>query len=134
MSILRRLVLVLAVTALGLAAARRSRPAPGVVLIDPIAPPLTRIESLGDRPLGPTAAPPQPGARPAGPPPPGQPPGPDPRGHSLRVAVEADASAIARVLGPERVAWALASRESLSADIAETATWQALVQSLRQPG
>jgi len=120
------LFLILVLLCLGLALGRRLAAPPGLVVVDPLAPPLTRIASLGDRTVGPEPRPP-PQRRP---PPSG---GADPRGHSLRLAVEADALAIAEVLGPERVGWALAQREELSAAYAETATWQALVEELEGP-
>lgn len=117
--------------ACAVADAQRGPPVDGVTL-QPIAPPLTRIRSLGDAPL---ASPPPPG-RPKGPPK-GPPPGPPPTGggappavHILRVQVEADASAMAEVLGPERVAAALRHREALSAFVGEGATWDALLPAL----
>lgn len=121
------LILGLGLLCLGLAVVRRLGAESALVVVDPLAPPLTRIASLGDRTLGPAMSP--------GPPP--RPPPPagghgDPRGHNLRLQVEADALAIAEVLGPERVGWALAEREALSATLAETATWRALVEVLER--
>jgi len=127
-SIQRVLFVGLSLLCLGLATERRLSPGPELVVIDPLAPPLTRIASLGDRTLGPEPRPP-PQLRQA--PPPSRPA--DSRGHTLRLAVEADALAIAEVLGPERVGWALAQREELSASLAETATWNALVEELERP-
>lgn len=129
----------LALCCLGLAARTRWAPPAPLVIVDPLAPPLTRIAALGDRSIGLPAAPPGPalGGAPQGPPLAGQgpPPAPpaDPRGHALRVQVEADALALAELLGPEQLEWALAQRERLSATYAETAAWQELALRLQAP-
>lgn len=115
--------LALAACVLALAAWRRGAPPPPLV-VDLLAPPLTRVGALGDRTLGP-----EPGSLPPATPPPA-----DPRGHALRLRLEAHGLAMAEVLGPERVAWGLARREELSAAHAETAAWQDLVVALQAPG
>jgi len=124
-----------------LVAAVAQRPAPfDEVVIQPVAPPLTRIQALGDAPLAGATPPPGPPRSPGGPPmgpPPGPPPGPPsdaggalPPGQLLRLQVEADAIAMAEVLGPERVDAAIARREALSAMVGEAATWSGLVSRL----
>jgi hypothetical protein len=106
-----------------------------------VAPPLTRIAALGDAPLAPETGPGGPAPHPPGGPhagaPPHGPPGPPPNAvdgvppeHALRVAVEADAIAIAEVLGPARVAAGVRQREALSGMLAETAVWDDLVTTL----
>ena len=118
-------------------AAVAQRPAPfDEVVIQPVAPPLTRIQALGDAPLAGATPPPGPPRSP-GPPPMGPPPGPPsdaggalPPGQLLRLQVEADAIAMAEVLGPERVDAAIARREALSAMVGEAATWSGLVSRL----
>ena len=120
--------------ALLLAEARRPSGPPELVL-QPVAPPLTRIAALGDAPLLPEPSgggpPPPPGHDPhrhiAAPP---HPPGPADLGHVLRLQVEADAIAMVELLGPERVAAAVAHRESLSALLGETRTWDDLIETL----
>ena len=122
--------LVLAFACLGLALHQARRPLPGVVVLHPLAPPLTRIAALGDAPIGPELSPP--GLPPPGLPPPGA--APDAQaGAELRLAVEADAVALAEVLGPVRVGYALTHREDLSATFGETATWDRLVAALQAP-
>lgn len=135
----------LALLCLGLALRARWAPPPPPVVVDLVAPPLSRVGALGDRTLGQAlTGPPLPGpsgpplAGPAGPPlagpagpPLAGPPGADPRGHLLRLRLEGHALAMAEVLGPTRVAWGLAQREALSAERAETGVWEGLVSTLR---
>lgn len=120
----------------------RQGPAAELVL-QPVAPPLTRIASLGDAPLlpegttvGPLPPPPQ-GDRTAEHPAARHPPGPNRNdaggtnlGHVLRIQVEADAIALAELLGRDRVQTAVAHRESLSALLGESRTWDDLLVEL----
>lgn len=114
-------------------------PAPHPPRVDPIAPALTRIATLGDRPIGGDAARGAPGgwrlaldrtvravgtpeqrraAESVRPPPP-------PAG-DLRAVLQADAVAMARVLGPDRVAAFVAERERLSGVLGEGRVWSRL--------
>ena len=113
--------------------------APPELVLQPVAPPLTRIAALGDAPLlpepsgGGPAPPPDhdPHRHQAAPPhPPGPAQGGSDLGHVLRLQVEADAIAMVELLGPERVAAAVAHRESLSALLGETRTWDELLEIL----
>lgn len=104
--------------------------------VDPVAPALTRIVALGDRPIGGDAPPGgwrfaldrviqargTPEQRRAAaalrPPPP-------PR-RDLRAALQADAVGMARVLGPDRVAAFVGARETLSRSVGEGRVWTRL--------
>lgn len=117
---------------LGLAVAEAQLGEPmNELVLQPVAPPLTRISALGDAPLLPEPPPP-PGPPPGAPPPAAPPPGPgaSPLGHALRVQVEADAIALAEILGPDQVDAAVDRREALSAMVGETRTWDDLVATL----
>ncbi|MCK6503723.1 hypothetical protein L6R53_10045 [Myxococcota bacterium] len=123
--------LALAASVLALAAWRRGQPPPPPVVVDLLAPPLARVEALGDRTLASSPA-----GRPLARPPASAPAAPPPavvQGHALRLRLEGHGLAIAEVLGPERVAWGLARREDLSAQHAETAAWRDLVVTLQGP-
>ncbi len=119
---------------------------PGPAWIHPLAPPLTRIDALGDRTLGPE---------------PGRPPDLLPalvalerrtgtqvaglgtsaadaaripllavRAARIRVQVEEDALSLAEALGPVRVGRIVGSPEALSAEVGEGAAWDRAVESL----
>ncbi len=115
----------------------RKPAAPTELVLQPVAPPLTRIASLGDAPLLPEpvdGGPPPPAGAPPRPHPERPGPGPGPGsadlGHILRLQVEADAIALVELLGPERVQAAVAQRESMSALLGETRTWDDLIETL----
>ncbi len=113
--------------------------APDTLVIHPVAPPLTRIAALGDAQLG-VAGPPArglvrlgvqravqqvgtPGQRAAAVfPPPSR--ASVERSRALRLAIEADAVALADQLGPARVSAFLAHKEDLSEWYGEGRTWQ----------
>lgn len=130
-----------------------ARPAadPEPVVLHPLAPPMTRIAALGDRPLDPEASPPPPPAELLRRLTPVVAQGGDPeqrrlleaaraaegkvmpllpRSQALRLAVEADAMALAEVLGPARVTAFVAHREALSAVYGETLVWTNLARDL----
>ncbi|MCB9742366.1 MAG: hypothetical protein H6741_06135 [Alphaproteobacteria bacterium] len=121
--------------------------APESVVLHPLAPPMTRIAALGDRPLDPEAAPPPPPAELLRRLTPLVAQGGDaeqrrlleraraaegrvapllPRSQSLRLAVEADAVALSEALGPARVTRFVADREPMSARLGETLVWTRL--------
>jgi hypothetical protein len=143
-----RLALAIALNAALAAAWLRDAPP---AWLHPVAPPLTRIDAMGDLPLG------APGGGPP-PMPPGEltrrleqaarvgttdaqrallgrvgpaqgrlPPLAE-RGRRLRVQVEYDAIALAEAMGPDRVGAFIARRETLSASMGETRVWEALAQ------
>lgn len=123
------------------------RPTPGFVRVHPLAPPLTRIAALGDHPLDARVTPPPPAAEllrvlqptfrqsttpeqrallgRAGPIQ-GSIEGALGRASALRVAVERDADALARAVGPDRLSAFIAQRERLSASVGETRVWAEL--------
>lgn len=91
--------------------------------IHPLAPPLNRIDALGDRTLGPETRPP--------------PLAEAPRLPELmaeaaraRVKVEEDALVMASVLGPDRVGRMVAARETLSEAVGEGAAWDRAIEAL----
>ena len=121
---------------------------PPTAWIHPLAPPLTRIEALGDRTLGPEIPPVRaadllaalealgretgavvPGPRLAAGEAARLPPLAD-RANRLRLQVEEDALALASVLGPDRVARIVEAREALSAAVGEGATWDSALEAL----
>jgi hypothetical protein len=122
----------------GLLAAANVAPAHQLV-IHPVAPPLTRIAALGDAQLG-VASPPARGLlrlaaqravqqvgspaqrRDATFPPPDR--ARAERSRALRLAVEADAIALANLLGPERVRAFVARKEDLSEWYGEGRVWR----------
>lgn len=119
---------------LGLSAAllglsvRATAPPPARLLL-PLAPPLTRVAALGDLSLGPPAPSPRPPDRP-----------PSPEAPALREAarlhrlqIEALATALAGVLGPERVSAGLMARGALSEAVGERRDWDALAAALPVP-
>lgn len=122
---------------------------PAGPVVHPLVPPLTRVDELRDHPLA--AAPPAPPDRlrrgvadvvqATGTPEQraavaafGRPP----QGHAhaveLRMAVEADAVAIAEALGPARVAAAVAERERLADAVGEGRLWARAVERVTSPG
>ena len=113
--------------ALALSLARGAE-APARLLL-PLAPPLTRASALGDLSLGP---PPPPPRGPAGAPPPGAAEVPALREAARihRLRVEALATELALVLGPERVSAGLLARGALSAAVGERRDWDALAAAL----
>lgn len=122
----------------GLLAAANLPPAHELVL-HPVAPPLTRIAALGYAQLG-VAGPPSRGLlrlavqravqqvgtpaqrSPAAAPPPDRPRAE--RSRALRLAIEADAVALAELLGPERVQVMVARKEDLSEWYGEGRVWR----------
>lgn len=116
--------LALSAALLGLSV-RAAAPPPARLLL-PLAPPLTRVAALGDLSLGPPAPPPRPPDRP-----------PSPEAPALREAarlhrlqIEALATALAAVLGPERVSAGLMARGALSEAVGERRDWDALAAAL----
>ncbi len=109
-------------------------------VVYPLAPPLTRISALGDHPIGGDGPPPHASWRLAleatlqavgtpaqqaelaalRPTPPAPSPG--------RALIQADAVAIARVLGPERVRLILANKETLGATYGEGRIWDQIAR------
>lgn len=142
---LRRVALVLAL-ALDLVGAVALTAPPAPLTLHPLAPPLTRIAALGDHPLGDHLAPAEPGAQA-----PGRttlaravhhviqqigtreqrarlttllpPRAPGGRSATLQRAIEADAMAIAAVLGDDRVAAIVAHKEELAERYGEGRIW-----------
>lgn len=123
--------------------------APAGPVVHPLVPPLTRVDELRDHPLA--AAPPAPPDRlrrgvadvvqATGTPEQraavaafGRPPEGHARAVELRIAVEADALGIADVMGPERVAAAVAERERLADAVGEGRLWARSVERLAPPG
>ena len=109
-----------------------------VPAVHPLAPPLTRIAALGDRPVGGEGTPPSPGWRVALDrtiravgtpaqrqslagiqPPPSRP-------TDRRSPLQADAAAMAAVLGPARVAESVARTEERAAWVGEGRVWDEL--------
>lgn len=137
-----RLLGLLALNAALLAALLTPVAAPRVY---PLVPPLTRVAALGDHPLDARATPPPSDLLRALHPIFRQGTTPEQRallsragpaqrridaalgqGTALRVAVERDAAALARALGPARLAAFVAERERLSAAMGETRVWSEL--------
>ena len=118
---------------------------PATAWVHPVAPPLTRIDALGDRPLAPAPGPPpdRPAdlaravaaavARDAAPEgrraataltdAAGALDGRHQRARDLRIAVQDDAVALAEALGPERTGAVTAARDDLSRRLAEGRVW-----------
>ena len=98
---------------------------PGAVWIHPLAPPLTRVEALGDRPLGPEIRYPPTAEAP-------RMPELMAEAARVRVQVEQDALRMAAVLGPDRVGRMVAAREALSDAVGEGAAWDRALEVLQR--